>query len=225
MAMITDQMITRAITLGIEKDHITELSDLYRFDNSAKFYENYARWNDAKFLLVFGEDGASGARCTELIQRLINRNLLKRVFYVPVKEFPPECKETLVSLGKPENAAERASIETEIAGRIASELSENVEPDFTILHTYQIKSVREASRNDEASILVEKSPNLPGKFEEESVLFSSINERFSDQYVEIYAPISWNDHADRTRRLNKLATGLKDAITTCTNSVQLNMPI
>jgi hypothetical protein len=93
----------------------------------------------------------------------------------------------------------RQAIEQEVAARIASELNEKVEADFTILHTYQIKSVRESSRNDEASILVGKSPNPPGKFEEESVLFSSINERFADQYVEVYAPISWSDHAERNR--------------------------
>src|SRR6266436_6987297 len=188
--LITDQMIARATALGIERDEIAQLSELYSFDNSTKFYENYLRWNDAKFLHVFGENGPSGTKCTELIQRLINRNLLKRVFYASVKEFPADCKETLVSLGKRENANLREAIEQEVAARIASELNEKVEPDFTILHTYQIKSVRESSRNDEASILVGKSPNPPGKFEEESVLFSSINERFADQYVEVYAPIS-----------------------------------
>jgi uncharacterized protein len=223
--LITDQMIARAIALGIERDEIAQLSELYSFDNSTKFYENYLRWNDAKFLHVFGENGPSGTKCTELIQRLINRNLLKRVFYASVKEFPADCKETLVSLGKRENANLREAIEQEVAARIASELNEKVEADFTILHTYQIKSVRESSRNDEASILVGKSPNPPGKFEEESVLFSSINERFADQYVEVYAPISWSDHAERNRRLNKLTASLKDVITTSTNSVQLNIQI
>jgi hypothetical protein len=72
---------------------------------------------------------------------------------------------------------------------------------------------------------VGKSPNPPGKFEEESVLFSSINERFADQYVEVYAPISWSDHAERNRRLNKLTASLKDVIATSTKSVQLNISI
>jgi HD superfamily phosphohydrolase len=101
----------------------------------------------------------------------------------------------------------------------------SLEPDFTILHTYQIKSVRESSRNDEASILVGKSPNPPGKFEEESVLFSSINERFADQYVEVYAPISWRDHAERNRRLNKLTASLKDVISSSTRGVHMNIKL
>jgi uncharacterized protein len=221
--LISDQMILRAITLGIESDENAQLAKLYCFDNSAAFYENYLRWNDVKFLLEFGEKGQPGARCTELIQRLISRNLLKRVFYASVKEFPAECKETLISVGKREYAELRKKIEKEIAAAITSELNERIEPDFTILHAYQIKSVRESSRNDEASILVGKSPNPPGKFEEESVLFSSINERFSDQYVEVYAPISWRDHAERNRLLNKLTAHLKDVISVSTQDVQMNI--
>jgi HD superfamily phosphohydrolase len=64
-----------------------------------------------------------------------------------------------------------------------------------------IEKDRESSRNDEASILVEK-PGLPGKFEDESVLFSSINERLSDEFVEVYAPVSWPNIAERSRHLN-----------------------
>lgn len=61
-----------------------------------------------------------------------------------------------MAMGKPEAAALRATIENEIAKELAKEFKTKVNPDLTILHTYQIKSVRESSRNDEASILVEK---------------------------------------------------------------------
>jgi len=220
--LISDQMIVRAITLGIESDEITQLAKLYCFDNSSEFYENYLSWNDFKFLLEFGEKGRAGARCTELIQRLISRNLLKQVFRASVKEFPAECKETLISVGKREYSNLRREIEREIAARISFEFNERIDREFTILHTYQIKSVRESSRNDEASILVSKSPNPPGKFEEESVLFSSINERLADQYVEIYAPVPWRDHAERNKLLNKVTANLKDVISASTNDVQVN---
>lgn len=118
-----------------------------------------------------------------------------------------------MAMGKPEAAALRATIENEIAKELAKEFKTKVNPDLTILHTYQIKSVRESSRNDEASILVEK-PGLPGKFEDESVLFSSINERLSDEYVEAYAPVSWSNAAERTRHLNSIMPKLKEIIET-----------
>lgn len=118
-----------------------------------------------------------------------------------------------MAMGKPETAALRAMIEKEIAKELAKEFKAEVNADLTILHTYQIKSVRETSRNDEASILVEKA-GLPGKFEDESVLFSSINERLSDEYVEAYAPVSWSNSAERTRHLNSIMPKLKEIIET-----------
>ena len=223
--LVTDQMIVRAIILGIEKDEIAELSRLYRFKHTSKFYENYLQWNDARFMDKFGERGPKGAKCTELVQRLAKRHLLKRVFYAPAKAFEAESKERLLAIGKTKNAELRRQIESEIASVLSSEFGVSVDPDFTILHTYQIKSVRESSRNDEASILVARAGSLPGNFEDESVLFSSINERLADEYVEVYAPVSWSDHAERTRHLNSVTPKLKEIISTLTNSLQLALQL
>ena len=222
---ITDQMIIRAIILGIESDNNKDLEKLYRFEQKPKFYENYLKWNDAKFLDRFGESGKKGAKCTALIQRLISRSLLKRIFYAPVKEFDSDAKERLMSIEHPDNQATRAQIESEIAKALSKEFNTTVAPEFTILHAYQIKSVREASRNDEASILVAKPSRMPGKFEDESVLFSSINERLSDEYVEVYAPVSWSDPAERARHLNAITPALKEIISTQVRSIQLTMKL
>jgi len=209
--LVSDQMFVRAIILGVENDNNQELSRLYTFQNTAAFYENYLKWNDAKFMLKFGEEGKPKAKCTQLLKRLNQRELLKRVFFAPAKDFPSECKEKLMAIGKPENAKLRAKIEKEITDILSKEFRCKVDADFTILHAYQIKSVRESSRNDEASILVSKS-GLPGKFEDESVLFASINERFADEYVEVYAAVKWNDRADRTKKLNKIVPLIKEIV-------------
>jgi putative nucleotidyltransferase with HDIG domain len=222
---VTDQMIIRAIILGIESDGIKDLEKLYRFEQKPKFYENYLKWNDAKFLDRFGENGKKSAKSTMLIQRLISRSLLKRVFYAPAKEFDADAKERLMSIEEPDNQTIRQQIETEIAKALSAEFNTNVEADFTILHTYQIKSVRESSRNDEASILVAKPGRMPGKFEDESVLFSSINERFSDEYVEVYAPVAWSDPADRARHVNAITPIIKQIISTRARSIQLTMKL
>jgi hypothetical protein len=146
------------------------------------------------------------------------------VFYAPAKEFDADCKEKLMEMGKPEGAALRGTIEKEIAKELAKEFRTAVNPDFTILHTYQIKSVRESSRNDEASILVDR-PGLPSKFEEESVLFSSIDERLSDEYVEVYAPVCWSDAAERARQLNSTTPKLKEIIATHSRSLQMSLEL
>jgi uncharacterized protein len=222
--LVSDQMIVRAIILGIEKDDNKELAKLYTFKPSDGFYNNFLRWHDARFLLKFGESGKAKAKCTILLQRLISRNLLKRVLYASMKEFPSDSKEKLMAITRPENARLRREIEREIAKVISKEFGKNADPDFTILHTYQIKSVRESSRNDEASILVSKQ-GLPVKFEDESVLFASINERFSEEYVEVYAPACWTDRADRNKKLKKVTPAIREIIISKIGSIQLKFDL
>jgi hypothetical protein len=210
--LVTDQMITRAIVLGIEHDQIPALRKLYQFDGTPAFIENYLHWSDARFLMTFGQEGKAGSKCKLLLDRLTERRLLKRVFHLPVREFTPEARERLLDLGKPDQSALRRKVEIEVASVLRDEFNEAVEPDLVILHSYQIKSARESSRNDEASILVSRPGQIPSHLEKESTLFASIDERLSDQFVEIYAPVEWGERADRDRRLARLAQPLKEAI-------------
>jgi len=55
------------------------------------------------------------------------------------------------------------------------------------------------SRNDEASIPVDKGIEGPSTFEVESTLFNSINEKLNQAYVEIYAPVRYDTPVDRTK--------------------------
>jgi hypothetical protein len=210
--LITDQMITRAIILGIEKDQIEELRGLYRFDNTEAFFENFLGWNDARFLLHFGNDNHAGTKCKGLIDRLTQRKLLKCVFHAPIKEFSAEVREKILDISKPLHAVLRAEIELELAELVQREFNVAVDADYTMLNSFQIKSVRESSRNDEASILVFKPGRNPSQLENESVLFESIDERLSDKFVDVYAPVEWKDRADRSRKLIKLVPLIKEVI-------------
>lgn len=210
--LVTDQIITRAIVLGIEEDNIAALRQLYDFDASPAFIENYLRWNDARFLMTFGQDGKAGSKCRLLLERLLQRRLLKRVFHLPVRDFSAEAREQLLDLGKPGQSALRKKIELAVAFVLRDEFNVPVDSDFVILHSYQIKSARESSRNDEASILVSRPGQIPSQLEKESTLFASIDERLADQFVEVYAPVEWADRADRDCRLARLASPLKEAI-------------
>ncbi len=55
------------------------------------------------------------------------------------------------------------------------------------------------SRNDDASIPVDKGIGAPSTFEEESTLFNSINEKLNQAFVEIYAPVRYDTPVDRTK--------------------------
>lgn len=218
--LITDQMIVRAIVLGIEREELPELIKLYVFDDTASYYKNYLNWSDARLLFEVGRSAGSGSKCKELLEKLIRRDLLKRVFQLPVKEFSSDLTERLMAIGKKENANLRSKIEKDLAKLIGQKVGASIRPEFTILHTYQIQSVRTSAKNNEAGILVEKA-GLLGKFEDESVLFSSIDGELSSEYVEVYAPVHWPTRADREKLLKTLKDGIKDIISDGVKAVEL----
>ena len=216
--LITDQMIVRAIVLGIERDEIPEMRKLYEFDNSPEFVGRYAKWDDARFLQVFGRDGKNG-KCKVILDRLLRRDLFKRIFAGKPKDFGEEVREQLLPLAKQdpdpevqkERNAARRRVETGIAGIVGQATQENVDPDFVVYHAFDIKSVKEMSRNDEAPILVDRQPQ-PVLFEDESSLFGSIKEGFNDEFIEIYAPMTWDHHSDREKLCDLLKGKIIDVI-------------
>jgi putative nucleotidyltransferase with HDIG domain len=195
--LITDQMILRAIVLGIEHDGNEQLRQLYTFGEPEPFVNNYMRWDDARFLGAFGtEDDPS--RCGQMLARLRERRLLKRVFWARIKDLPAEIRDLLTGISKREQDHLRGALERVIAEEVASRAGQQIDPDFVIVHPFDIKSVRETSRNEEEGILVDTSPE-PKPFINESTLFASINEGYVDQFIEVYAPVSWDTPADKNR--------------------------
>jgi len=97
-------------------------------------------------------------------------------------------------LHKQKSESVAAAVETRVADYLGKKLSPKlpIDPDFVIAHSYGIKSVRETSRNEEEGILVNVKPS-PQPFTDESTLFRSINEAYSDNFVVVLAPIDWPD--------------------------------
>jgi hypothetical protein len=197
--LITDQMIIRAIILGIDYDEISELRSAYIFDDSGRFINNYTKWDDARFLSSFTDQKKyKQTLCRELLNRLKTRQLLKRVFAERLSNFSPKARDTLPSLSKPEKSRLKETLEESIAAVIGKRFGQTVDPRFVVVHVFDIKSVRIASRNDGTGILVNKTPQ-PVPFEDESTLFRSIDEMYSDTYVEVYAPVTWSDRIERNK--------------------------
>ncbi|MBI3910899.1 MAG: HD domain-containing protein [Armatimonadetes bacterium] len=207
--LITDQMLTRAIALGIEHDKIDLLRDLYRYDGSDEFVRRYVAWDDARFLLTFGGDEFRGTACHALITRLRQRHLLKRVYSrgLNEKEFPnPETRSVLSNISE----AQRSEVEDQITAALEQAYDTQINARQVILHVYNIRSVRVQSRNDEKSILVDDRPS-PTPFEEKSTLFKSIDERLDDTFVEVYAPVV-HDPPDRKYAMINALQGRIDTI-------------
>lgn len=212
--LITDNMLTRAIALGIEVDGIPELRAVYAYDGSDKFIENYAGWNDARFLLTFSGDDFAGTLCHQLVTRLRRRQLLKRVYTIDVngQEFPdPQVRDALARLGTPQRQQQRAELEMRIGDILAEKWGVPVERHFVILNVTTINSVRVQSPNDEASILVD-SDGVPIAFEERSALFQSIDASANEVFLEVYAPVEYDNRTDCRRLLGLVSAAIRSTL-------------
>lgn len=203
---ITDEMVVRAIVLGIEKDSIDSLKQLYAYDGSQDFFENYMRWDDARFLLEFGSDRYERSCCKEIVNRLSSRCLLKQVFDAPVSEMPEHCREVLSQISLPQFRSKRSQLEKSVCSalqeaKIPMQTGCCDSSDLVIVHNFSLKSVREQSKNDEASIMVDLRPT-PLPFEEASDLFKSINEKMTNAHFAVYAPVTFENPVERKRVLD-----------------------
>jgi len=201
--LITDQMLVRAISLGIEVDGIEELRRLYAYDGTRDFVLRYVEWDDARFLVTFGGRRYRGKSCHSMIQRLCGRNLLKRVFECPLVELPGPARDCLSQVSEPERRPQRKKLERRLAKAVLAQAKQHIDPNFVIAHSYTIKSVRVQSRNDEGPILIESKPR-PLPFEEKSTLFRSIDDRLNDAFIEVYAPVSYETPEERERLRREL---------------------
>jgi len=215
--LITDQMLIRAIRLGIEEDQIEELRTLFSYDGSPKFVRNYTKFDDASFLEFFLRDKLQGKYLHNLLKRLRQRKLLKQVFRKRAGEFPENCRRALGYISDPDNKRLRDKTERIICEEMNRILDKKhrgvgeIDPRFTVMHSYTVKSVRTQSQSDEKKILVD-DPRRPRYFEEESSLFRSIDEKLNESFVEVYAPVEYETPQERKDIINKLENPLIQAI-------------
>jgi hypothetical protein len=172
---------------------------LYRFDGSKEFVQYYQQWDDARFLETFSPIASKppGTKSGKMLGKLRERQLLKEVFRDGIgKPYDARFLEILKGLQKPNSAAVAIAVERRVAAYLTQELglkgADAIDPDFVIAYSYSIKSARESSRNEEQGILVNVRP-APQYVIEESTLFKSINEAYSDNFIVIFAPIQWVD--------------------------------
>jgi len=216
--LITDQMMVRAISLGIEKDEIEDLKRLYHFDGSDDFIQYYERFDDAAFMQKFCLDAAEGSKCKEVLLRVRQRKLLKRVFDCRVREFKDSVRDMLPKL-MDEQRDLRKRVEAAIAREIEERTGKKLDADLVVVNVFSIRSAREMSRNDEQGILVLGDP--PELFENASTLFASINERYADEFVEVYAPIEWSTEAEKNSVRRKVKQPIFEVIeTNCAAAIE-----
>lgn len=188
--LITDGMIQRALILGISKDRIEWLKRLYAYDGSKEYLDEYKNWTDERLIHEVLSNRTPDGFMKNLFLRLMARQLHKRIASFRVSEFrDPLVRNALADLA----ASDREAIESDV-GKAFS-----LEPEFVIVNSFDIKSVREQARNSEASVSV-LTPEGPVDFEAESALFRSIDEAVKEKYIEVYAPVTYQDEKEKRRK-------------------------
>lgn len=111
------------------------------------------------------------------------------------------------------NDALRKKIESALADILTAQFHEKVDPREVIVHGFDIQSVRTTSSNDEAGIPI-ATRGTPVFFHDESALFASINESYTEGFVEVYAPapVAWSDRTRRSKFLKALSPLVREAI-------------
>jgi HD superfamily phosphohydrolase len=196
--LISDEMIIRGIELGIVKDEIDQLKDLYIYKNSGEYLENYLKWGDDRLFNFLVFDRNKGY-ANDIFNRLHERRLFKKVFEIKLKEeeeIPGPQRALLQRITRKENKTIREKLEAGIATLL------KVKPEYTILNSYQVKSVKEISRDDdkEGKIVIKINGNKRN-FEEESTVFQSIDESLKEVWVEAYAPVTFADKREKLKKI------------------------
>ncbi|MCP5109042.1 MAG: hypothetical protein GY950_37015, partial [bacterium] len=106
-----------------------------------------------------------------------------------------------------ENKTRREQLESEIARVL------KVKPEYTIINSYQVKSVKEVSRDGdkEGSITIKIDGNMRN-FEDESTVFRSIDDSLKEVWVEVYAPVSFKDKREREKKLKEWKKEIADIL-------------
>jgi HD superfamily phosphohydrolase len=228
--LITDQFLIRAIIVGIEKDNIKEMREIFEFKENDQYLENYKQWNDHKFLLAFGPEGRyKKKKCAEMIKNFLCRKLFKQIYLNKTDNLSYKVKLELTDILKPEKKQARKKIEKEIAQIISIELGKDIDEDFVVLHSFTSELIDHKSENDIGKLLIvpsfkkeytdnkidqksNKSRNMYKLFESESGLYKSIKDSLAEEKIAIYAPLDYDDISKKEMLLQRLEKPLTDLL-------------
>lgn len=196
--LITDEMIVRGIMLGIRKDGISWLKDLYTYDGSDAFVENYLGWHDERLTSEVLRKDTPDGYAKDIFQRLSYRRLFKRVYHGRPQDFTPATRRILFEADK--------ALLTKIEAKIAS--TYGWDHNLVLAKKITHKSVRTQATSSEGQITVIK-PGEKSVFDEESALFKSINDAIREEFFEVYAPVTYKDEKEK----KKLHTDYRQDVT------------
>lgn len=205
--VVSDAMLIRGVELGIDKDDIDFLKKLYIFEDTQEYLEHYLNWWDDKFFVDLLSDQRKGY-ANNIFKKLFERNLFKTIYSKDLKQIPSinVKKDLLLDINDPDNYNVRRKIEDMIANKI------NVEPEYVIINSIKVQSVREMTRDSEGFVQVKKRDGMISNFVQESAVFRSIDESLKETTFEVYAPMSYSDRQDKNKKKKQFELTIEEIL-------------
>lgn len=200
--LITDEMIGRAISLGIDHDGIGWLKKLYSYDGSIEFINEYLTWSDDRLTIKILEE-APDTYVRSIFQRLAERKLLKCILDVTAKDFTDAQSRMLIF-------ADDNNFKDDLERMIAERWK--LDPNLVICNRVTFKSA--VKTESEVSVL---HPGRPRLFREESTLFSAVNQAIQEERFQVYAPVEYTDERDKKRQAREFYAEILDMISIIAN--------
>jgi HD superfamily phosphohydrolase len=197
--LITDQMIARGISIGIEEDKIGWLRDLYTYDGTNAFVNNYVTWGDDRLVTEILHH-QKGSLIKDMFERLNERRLFKCILDVNIKDFPEPTTRNFVF-------ASSKKFYKPLEQRVAKAFG------FNPLHVIAYRVDFEPATKTESEIPVLHRQTKPTLFNDESALFQSANQKIREQHFHIYAPVeNIGDDKQKRKQFREYREGILEII-------------
>ena len=197
--LITDQMLQRAISLGIEEDKIGWLRDLYSYDGTNTFINNYVTWGDDRLVTEILHH-QKGSLVEDMFDRLRERRLFKCILEVNENDFPEPSIRAFVFAGSKD-------FYKPLELRVAAKFGLN--PHHVIAYRVDFESATKT----ESQVPVLHKHKRPTLFNDESALFKSADQKIREQHFHIYAPVeAVGDEKQKRKRMREYRDGIIEII-------------
>jgi HD superfamily phosphohydrolase len=206
--LITDEMISRGISLGIEEDKISWLKDLYSYDGSDEHLNEYLEWHDEKLILEILSNRTPDGYAKRIFKKLRDRELLKCIFSAKEKQFENVAPEIRLAIFTQPGT---------ICKTLEAEVAKSYDFDSNLVIAKVVKFRPATQTESEIMVL---HPSRPIPFHEASTLFSSVDEAIKEQRIEVYAPAKYEER-DKKKQQREFYNSIFEMIIKIANPQKL----
>jgi hypothetical protein len=201
--LITDQMIERGISIGIEEDKIGLLKRLYTYDGSDEYIREYLEWNDDR-LMNEVLHYQKGSQIKDMFDRLRERRLFKCILDVDQNDFPDPTTRSFVFAGSKDFYK---PLEEQIAKQF----------DFNPNHVIAFGITFNSATKTESQIPVLRKTKTT-LFDDESALFKSVDQKIREQHFHVYAPVEYKgDEKQKKKKFREFKEAILSIIGSLAN--------